>query len=146
MICMNVLFPSFSVFEHYENEWYFSSIIKDWHTNRVIRLLSNFACIKRSWPNIPMIKISCLMNGNTISKASGTAHPVGVYKKLFLSWNNDARIRTHYEKLLKFGRVYIIWLKEAGWANRRIACHMGRNDAVKAIRRCWQKWMDKGRF
>ncbi|GFV21302.1 HTH_Tnp_Tc3_2 domain-containing protein [Trichonephila clavipes] len=43
-----------------------------------------------------------------------------------------------------FERGRIIGLKEVGWANRRIAHHMGRNNAV--IRRCWQEWVDNGRF
>ncbi|GFU12688.1 HTH_Tnp_Tc3_2 domain-containing protein [Trichonephila clavipes] len=38
----------------------------------------------------------------------------------------------------------IIELKEAGWEKRRIARHMGRTDA--AIRRCWQEWVENGRF
>ncbi|GFX87963.1 uncharacterized protein TNCV_4374281 [Trichonephila clavipes] len=33
---------------------------------------------------------------------------------------------------------------KAGWANRRIARHMGQSDA--AIRRCWKEWVDHGRF
>ncbi|GFX82683.1 uncharacterized protein TNCV_1193581 [Trichonephila clavipes] len=45
------------------------------------------------------------------------------------------RIRAHYEQLSEFERGRIIGLKEEGWANRRIARHMGRSDA--AIRRCW---------
>ncbi|GFV40492.1 hypothetical protein TNCV_4643881 [Trichonephila clavipes] len=36
------------------------------------------------------------------------------------------RIRAHYEQLSVFERDRIIGLKEAGWANRRIARHMGR--------------------
>ncbi|GFV39088.1 uncharacterized protein TNCV_4339761 [Trichonephila clavipes] len=35
-------------------------------------------------------------------------------------------------------------LKEASWANQRIAHQMGRSD--KAIRRCWQEHVDNGRF
>ncbi|GFU78916.1 putative transposable element [Trichonephila clavipes] len=38
------------------------------------------------------------------------------------------RIRTHYEQLSEFERGHIIGLKKAGWANRRIARHMGRSD------------------
>ncbi|GFS49412.1 hypothetical protein NPIL_411241 [Nephila pilipes] len=53
-------------------------------------------------------------------------------------------IRAHYEQLLKFQRSRNIGLKEAGWANRRIALHMGRSDV--AISRCWQEWVDSGRF
>ncbi|GFX08750.1 transposable element Tc1 transposase [Trichonephila clavipes] len=44
----------------------------------------------------------------------------------------------------QFERGRIIGLKEAGWANRRIARLTGRNDVV--IRRCWQEWVDNGRF
>ncbi|GFS62743.1 HTH_Tnp_Tc3_2 domain-containing protein [Trichonephila clavipes] len=44
----------------------------------------------------------------------------------------------------QFERGRIIELKEAGWANRRIARHKRRSDA--AIRRCWQKWVENGRF
>ncbi|GFX31094.1 HTH_Tnp_Tc3_2 domain-containing protein [Trichonephila clavipes] len=53
-------------------------------------------------------------------------------------------IRAHYEQLSEFERGRIIELKEAGWADRRIARHMGRSDA--AIRRCWQEWVDNDRF
>ncbi|GFY22857.1 uncharacterized protein TNCV_2181181 [Trichonephila clavipes] len=45
-------------------------------------------------------------------------------------------------KSLRDGRI--IGLKEADWENRRIARHMGRSDVV--IRRCWQEWVDNGRF
>ncbi|GFY34234.1 DUF4817 domain-containing protein [Trichonephila clavipes] len=51
---------------------------------------------------------------------------------------------SHYEQLSEFERGRIIGLREAGWANRRIARHMGRSDA--ATGRCWQEWMDSGRF
>ncbi|GFU34341.1 HTH_Tnp_Tc3_2 domain-containing protein [Trichonephila clavipes] len=44
----------------------------------------------------------------------------------------------------EFERGRITELKEGGWTNRRIARHMGRGDA--AIRRCWQEWVDSGRF
>ncbi|GFW80423.1 HTH_Tnp_Tc3_2 domain-containing protein [Trichonephila clavipes] len=54
------------------------------------------------------------------------------------------RIRAHYKQLSEFERVRIIRLKETGWANRRIAPHMGRSDA--AVRRCWQEWVGRGRF
>ncbi|GFT16097.1 HTH_Tnp_Tc3_2 domain-containing protein [Trichonephila clavipes] len=54
------------------------------------------------------------------------------------------RIRAHYEQLSEFEGGHIIGLKEAGWANRRIARHMGRSNA--AIRRCWQEWMDSSKF
>ena len=54
------------------------------------------------------------------------------------------RIRAHYEQLSEFKRGRVIGLKDAGWANWRIARHMGRSDA--AIRRCWQEWVDNGRF
>ncbi|GFW12326.1 HTH_Tnp_Tc3_2 domain-containing protein [Trichonephila clavipes] len=43
-----------------------------------------------------------------------------------------------------FDKGRIIELKEADWANRRIARHMGRRDA--AIRRYWQEWVENGRF
>ncbi|GFX70693.1 transposable element Tcb1 transposase [Trichonephila clavipes] len=46
------------------------------------------------------------------------------------------RIRMHYEQLLEFERGRIIGLKEGGWTNRRIACHMDRSDA--AIKRFCQ--------
>ncbi|GFW61871.1 hypothetical protein TNCV_4668961 [Trichonephila clavipes] len=36
------------------------------------------------------------------------------------------RIRAHFEQLSEFERGPIIGLKEAGWANRRIARHMGQ--------------------
>ncbi|GFW20587.1 HTH_Tnp_Tc3_2 domain-containing protein [Trichonephila clavipes] len=54
------------------------------------------------------------------------------------------RIRAHYEELSEFERDRVFGLKETGWANRRIARHMGRSDV--AIRRCWQEWVDNGRF
>ncbi|GFW70005.1 HTH_Tnp_Tc3_2 domain-containing protein [Trichonephila clavipes] len=54
------------------------------------------------------------------------------------------RIRAHYEQLLEFERGRIIELKEGSWANWRNTRHMGRSNA--AIRRCWQEWMDSGRF
>ncbi|KFM68833.1 hypothetical protein X975_07143, partial [Stegodyphus mimosarum] len=54
------------------------------------------------------------------------------------------RIRAHCKQLSEFERGRIIGLKEAGWANRRIARHMSRSDA--AIRRCWQEWVYNGRF
>ncbi|GFW58971.1 HTH_Tnp_Tc3_2 domain-containing protein [Trichonephila clavipes] len=54
------------------------------------------------------------------------------------------RIRAHYEKLSEFERGRIIELKEVGWANRRITSNMGRSDA--SIRRCWQEWVENGRF
>ncbi|GFV81235.1 HTH_Tnp_Tc3_2 domain-containing protein [Trichonephila clavipes] len=44
----------------------------------------------------------------------------------------------------EFERGRIFELKEVGWGNRRIARHMGRS--YRAIRRCWQEWMDNGRF
>ncbi|GFU94632.1 HTH_Tnp_Tc3_2 domain-containing protein [Trichonephila clavipes] len=53
-------------------------------------------------------------------------------------------IRVHYKQLSKSERDRIIELKEGGWANRKIARHMGGNDA--AIRRCWLEWVDNGRF
>ncbi|GFX67347.1 uncharacterized protein TNCV_720111 [Trichonephila clavipes] len=54
------------------------------------------------------------------------------------------RIRTHYEQLSEFETGRIIGLKDGGWANRRIACHIGRSEV--AIRRFWQEWVDNGRF
>ncbi|GFU59593.1 HTH_Tnp_Tc3_2 domain-containing protein [Trichonephila clavipes] len=54
------------------------------------------------------------------------------------------KIRAYYEQLSEFQRGRIIGMKEAGWANRRIAGHMGRSDT--AIRRCWQEWVDRVRF
>ncbi|GFX91457.1 HTH_Tnp_Tc3_2 domain-containing protein [Trichonephila clavipes] len=55
------------------------------------------------------------------------------------------RIRTYYEQLSDFERGRIIGLKEAGWANWKIACHMGQSGV--AIRRCWQEWEGgNGRF
>ncbi|KFM74119.1 hypothetical protein X975_14729, partial [Stegodyphus mimosarum] len=54
------------------------------------------------------------------------------------------RIQAHYEQLSEFERDHIIVLKEAGLANRRIVCHMSRSDAT--IRRCWEEWVDNGRF
>ncbi|GFY29381.1 HTH_Tnp_Tc3_2 domain-containing protein [Trichonephila clavipes] len=54
------------------------------------------------------------------------------------------RIRAHYEQLSEFERGRVIGLKEGGWSNRGIARHMGRRDA--AIKRCWQEWVDSGRF
>ncbi|GFT72917.1 HTH_Tnp_Tc3_2 domain-containing protein [Trichonephila clavipes] len=52
-------------------------------------------------------------------------------------------IRAHYKQLSEFERDRIIGLKEVGWENCRIACHMSRSNA--AIRRCWQEWVDSGR-
>ncbi|GFY02133.1 transposable element Tcb1 transposase [Trichonephila clavipes] len=43
------------------------------------------------------------------------------------------RIRAHYEQLSEFERGRIIGLKEAGWANRRIARPMGRSDAFLGL-------------
>ncbi|GFX88126.1 HTH_Tnp_Tc3_2 domain-containing protein [Trichonephila clavipes] len=54
------------------------------------------------------------------------------------------RIRAHYEQLSGFERGRIIGLKEAGCTNWRIALHMDRSDA--AIKRCWQEWVDIGKF
>ncbi|GFW28761.1 HTH_Tnp_Tc3_2 domain-containing protein [Trichonephila clavipes] len=53
-----------------------------------------------------------------------------------------SRIQAHYEQLSEFEKGRIIGLKEAGWANQRIAPYMGRSNV--AIRRCWQEWV--GRF
>ncbi|GFS94214.1 hypothetical protein TNCV_3786711 [Trichonephila clavipes] len=54
------------------------------------------------------------------------------------------RIRAHYEQLSEFERGRIIGLKEAGWANRRIARHMGRSDA--AIRNIGKNGWTKADF
>ncbi|GFW11462.1 HTH_Tnp_Tc3_2 domain-containing protein [Trichonephila clavipes] len=54
------------------------------------------------------------------------------------------RIRAHDEQLLEFERGRIIELKEAGWETRRIARYMGRSHAT--LRRCWQEWVEDGRF
>ncbi|GFW90683.1 transposable element Tc1 transposase [Trichonephila clavipes] len=50
------------------------------------------------------------------------------------------KIQARYEQLSEFERGPIIGLREGGWANWRIAGHMGRSDA--AIRRC----CDESRF
>ncbi|GFS57609.1 HTH_Tnp_Tc3_2 domain-containing protein [Trichonephila clavipes] len=60
------------------------------------------------------------------------------------------KLRAHYKQLSEFEKDDIIGLKEAGWANRRIAHHMGRSHA--AIRRCWHvhhghsKTADRAKF
>ncbi|GFU07290.1 SCAN domain-containing protein 3 [Trichonephila clavipes] len=51
--------------------------------------------------------------------------------------------RAHYEQLSEFERGRIIGLKEAGWANRRIARYMGQS--AVAFRRCWQEWVVENR-
>ncbi|GFU10835.1 hypothetical protein NPIL_497681 [Nephila pilipes] len=51
------------------------------------------------------------------------------------------RIRAHYEQMSRFENGRIIGLKEARWANRRIARHMGLSDA--AIRRYRQEWVQR---
>ncbi|GFV65892.1 HTH_Tnp_Tc3_2 domain-containing protein [Trichonephila clavipes] len=48
------------------------------------------------------------------------------------------------KQLLEIERNRIIGLKEAGWANRRIARDKVRRDAT--VRRCWQEWIYSGRF
>ncbi|GFT76895.1 transposable element Tcb1 transposase [Trichonephila clavipes] len=53
------------------------------------------------------------------------------------------RNRRQYEQLTDFDRGRIIGLREAGWSNRRIGRHLGRNDMVNA--RCWQQWITEGR-
>ncbi|GFT53976.1 HTH_Tnp_Tc3_2 domain-containing protein [Trichonephila clavipes] len=53
------------------------------------------------------------------------------------------RNRRQYEQLTDFDRGRIIGLREAGWSNRRIGCHLGRSDMVVA--RCWQQWITEGR-
>ncbi|GFV40160.1 hypothetical protein TNCV_3953571 [Trichonephila clavipes] len=62
----------------------------------------------------------------------------------YLSVAEKMSRRAHYETLSEFERVCIIELKKVGWANRRIARHMGRIDA--AIRRCRQELVENGRF
>ncbi|GFU74542.1 uncharacterized protein TNCV_550811 [Trichonephila clavipes] len=52
--------------------------------------------------------------------------------------------QAHYEQLSEYERGHIIELKEAGWANRRIVRHLGRNDAT--IRRCWPERVNSGIF
>ena len=52
------------------------------------------------------------------------------------------RNRRHYEQLSDFERGRIVGLREAGWSNRRIGCHIGRSDMVVA--RCWQQWITEG--
>ncbi|GFV41193.1 hypothetical protein TNCV_2979471 [Trichonephila clavipes] len=47
------------------------------------------------------------------------------------------RIRAHYEQLSEFERGRIIGLKEAGWANWRIARYMRRSG--ETIKRYWQE-------
>ncbi|GFV42001.1 HTH_Tnp_Tc3_2 domain-containing protein [Trichonephila clavipes] len=59
----------------------------------------------------------------------GTAHSAGF----------ELITRNH-----QFEKGRIIELKEAGWANRTIARHMGQGDM--AIRRYWQEWLVKGGF
>ncbi|GFX82959.1 uncharacterized protein TNCV_4938291 [Trichonephila clavipes] len=54
------------------------------------------------------------------------------------------RIRSHLEQMSELEKGGIIGLREADWANWRIARHMGRSDV--AIRRCWQEWVESGRF
>ncbi|GFX22359.1 HTH_Tnp_Tc3_2 domain-containing protein [Trichonephila clavipes] len=54
------------------------------------------------------------------------------------------RNRVHYEQLSEFERCRILGLKDIDWANRRIVRHMDRSDA--ANKRCWQEWVDYGRF
>ncbi|GFT04264.1 HTH_Tnp_Tc3_2 domain-containing protein [Trichonephila clavipes] len=62
-----------------------------------------------------------------------------VHKDTFQQLKN-----VHNEQLSEFKKYHIIGLKEKGYANRRIAHHLGRSDAV--IRRCWQEWVDSVRF
>ncbi|GFV26326.1 transposable element Tcb2 transposase [Trichonephila clavipes] len=50
------------------------------------------------------------------------------------------RNRRQYEQLTDFDRGRIIGLREAGWSNRRIGRHLGRNMVVA---RCWQQWITK---
>ncbi|GFW20546.1 HTH_Tnp_Tc3_2 domain-containing protein [Trichonephila clavipes] len=59
-------------------------------------------------------------------------------------YRSSSGIRAHYKQLSEFERDRIIGLKDAGWANWRIARHMSRSDV--AIRKCWQEWVDNGRF
>ncbi|GFX61079.1 HTH_Tnp_Tc3_2 domain-containing protein [Trichonephila clavipes] len=128
---------------------------------------------KRSIKNCGMLYVSILSEGDTkiyqhlsslnvygncikIAKEECTNHVAkrlgtGLRNKIS-EWRNRGitiggrtlRIRAHYEQLSEFEKGLIIGLKEASRANRRIARHMGRSDA--AIRRCWQEWLDNGRF
>ncbi|GFW37143.1 uncharacterized protein TNCV_5020411 [Trichonephila clavipes] len=109
-----------------------------------------------------MIKIWCLINEYRELQLIGTVHSAGVYKKRFsICWSQflfnfgleffsttekmpRRRIRAHYEQMSVFERDRIIGLKEAGWTKRKITFHMGRSNA--AIRKCWQEWVDSGRF
>ncbi|GFU85046.1 hypothetical protein TNCV_1553091 [Trichonephila clavipes] len=43
------------------------------------------------------------------------------------------RNRRQYEQLTDFDRGRIIGLREAGWSNRRIGCHLGRSDMVVTV-------------
>ncbi|UYV72794.1 hypothetical protein LAZ67_10000749 [Cordylochernes scorpioides] len=51
------------------------------------------------------------------------------------------KIRAHYEHMSEFVTGRAIGLK---WSNRLIARHLCRSDA--AIRQCWQKWVNNGRW
>ncbi|GFW31267.1 transposable element Tc1 transposase [Trichonephila clavipes] len=53
------------------------------------------------------------------------------------------RNQRQYEQLTDFDRGRIISLREAGWSNRRIGHHLGRNMVVA---RCWQQWITEGRM
>ncbi|GFS75947.1 transposable element Tcb1 transposase [Trichonephila clavipes] len=54
------------------------------------------------------------------------------------------RIRAHYEQPSEFERCRIIGLKERGFRQIGESLVMGRSAA--AIRRCWQEWVNSGRF
>ncbi|GFW99746.1 HTH_Tnp_Tc3_2 domain-containing protein [Trichonephila clavipes] len=74
---------------------------------------------------------------------------ISVALRFRIPFNDCKKALSHYlsslrEQLSGFERGRIIGLKEAGWANRIIARHMGRSDVV--IRRCWQEWVGSSRF
>ncbi|GFV48428.1 retrotransposable element Tf2 protein type 1 [Trichonephila clavipes] len=62
------------------------------------------------------------------------ARPIAVNRTIKYHKINKQWIEAHYKRLSEFERGRLNGLKETGWANQRIARHLGRNDAV--IRRC----------
>ncbi|GFV59692.1 hypothetical protein TNCV_1907631 [Trichonephila clavipes] len=58
--------------------------------------------------------------------SSKSSREVGGRERGGRTLTTHTRIRAHYEQLSEFERGGIIRLKKAGWANRRIAHHMGR--------------------
>lgn len=54
------------------------------------------------------------------------------------------KIRAHDEHMWEFERDRAIGLKEDGWTDWAITRHMGRSD--EAIKRCWQEWVNNGRY